>query len=456
MASVPASPAPFPRAAFLARFLQADQPVPARPEAEVMAEVWRNYPWNFVMNLLDGAFYWFGATFASGATILPLFVSKLTASPVPIGLLAAINQGSWYLPQIFTANVVERLPRKKPVVVNLGFFVERLPVWLLVAAALVAEGWPEVALGILLVGCAVWGLGAGLVATSWQELIARCFPVERRGRFFGLSSFVGAGAGTIGASLSAWLLQAWPFPMNFAWIFGIAAGSITLSWGFLTLVREPVQAVTVPSRSNREYLAGLPALLRHDRNFRWFLLARLLLTLGSMATGFLTVAAVQRWHVADGTVGIYTMIMFLGLTGSSPAFGFLADRLGHKLSLEIGALASFLSFGLAWLSPLPEAYYLVFLLVGIGFGSLSVSGILIVLELSVPERRPTYVGIANTGVGMAAVTGPLLATVMAGLGYAWLFATSAALSLAALVLFHWWVEEPRCRAAVGHKVKMQT
>ena len=81
--------------------------------SEFEREVERNYRWNFAVNLLDGAFFWFGLSFISSSTIIPLFVSKLTSSALLIGLIAVIGQGSWYLPQVFTANFTERMPRKK-------------------------------------------------------------------------------------------------------------------------------------------------------------------------------------------------------------------------------------------------------------------------------------------------------------------------------------------------------
>ena len=118
--------------------LQVDQPVVQREESEIAAEVERNYRWNFAANALDGVFFLFAISFASSSTIVPLFISKLTPSPLAIGLVAMIAQGGWSLPQLFTANYVERLARKKPVVVNLGFFTERLPFLLLPAAALLA------------------------------------------------------------------------------------------------------------------------------------------------------------------------------------------------------------------------------------------------------------------------------------------------------------------------------
>ena len=178
----------------LAWMLELQKPVPERGETEIAAEVQRNYRWNFSVNLLDGAFFWFGASFMSSATILPLFVSKLTPSPLAIGLLAVFAQASWFLPQLFTANLVERLARKKPVVVNLGLFMERLPVWGLVLAAMIAVSNPTLSLVIFFV-CFAWhGLGAGSLGTAWQDMIARMFPVERRGRFVGVTNFIGAGA----------------------------------------------------------------------------------------------------------------------------------------------------------------------------------------------------------------------------------------------------------------------
>jgi MFS family permease len=423
--------------------LRMDEPVPWRTDKELAAEVERHYKWNFAANLLDGASFWFGASFISSSTILPLFISKLTSNPLPLGLLAVIAQSAWFLPQLFTANAVERLARRKPVIVNLGLFTERLPLWGLIVAAMLATRSPLSALTVFFVSYAGHGVGAGIVASAWQELIARCFPVNRRGGFLGLTNFLGAGTGALGAVFSAWLLRTFPFPTNFAYIFTIAAGMILLSWFFLSLTREPARAVTVPRRSNREFLVGLPMVLRDDHNFRRFLIARMLMALGSMGSGFVTVAAVRHWHVPDGTVGIYTAILLLGQTVANLAFGFLADRFGHKLCLEISAAASALGFGLAWLAASAEWYYGVFALSGIASSAILGSAILVVMEFSEPQRIPTYVGIGNTSVGLVGVIAPLIGAGLAGMSYGLLFAVSCGVGLIAFILMRWWVQEPR-------------
>ncbi len=432
----------------LRRLLQLDKPVPQRTEAEVTAERDQNYRWNFSVNLMDVASFWFGLSFISSTTIVPLYISKLTDSTIAIGLVAVIAQSAWFLPQVFTSNFVEGLPRKKPMVVNLGFILERLPMWLVVISAVVAAWNPTLALLIFLTSYAWHGFGAGVVATSWQDLIARCFPVERRGRFMGTSFFIGAMTGAAAAGFSARLLADFPFPMNFVYSFSIAAACITLSWGFLSLTREPVEAVVAPEQSTRQFWTDLPRIVRRDDNFRHFLIARLLLALAGMGTGFVTVAAIRRWQVPDSTVGGFTAAYLFGQMAGNLLFGFLADRRGHKISLELGTLCSFLAFVLAWLAPGPEWYFVVFFLSGIVTAATLVAGILVVMEFSSPEKRPTYTGLANTGVGVASIIGPLLGAWLAFLDYNWLFAASAALSLLSVIILHWRVKEPRFRPEI--------
>jgi MFS family permease len=429
--------------------VQADKPAEPATDAEVEAERDRHYRWNFTVNLLDGASFWFGLSFASSSTILPLFISKLSEATWPLAAIAVLGQGGWYLPQLFTARSVERLARKKPVVVNLGFFLERLPMWLLIVAAIVARETPGLALALLLVAYGWHVIGAGVIATAWQDMIARCFPVEKRGRFLGLTTFIGTGMGAAGAALSSWLLATFPFPTSFIYTFAIAAAGITVSWMFIALTREPVQPPAPLPEGGFDFWGDLRRIVRRDHNFRRFLLARLLMAFSGMGQGFLTVAALRRFGVADAVVGQYTGVLLLGQTAGTLLFGLLADRAGHLLSLKIGTVAAVVAYALAWLAPGPGWFYAVFAMLGISFGAFLVSGILVVLEFSPTARRPTYTGLANTVVGIAGFAAPLLGGLLAqvgigsGLGYSLLFALSAGAGLMGLVLLMIGVREPR-------------
>lgn len=429
------------------RMLLLDRPVPARSDDELRAEADRNYTWNFTMNVLDGAAFWFGIAFASSATIVPLFVSKITLHPAVFALVAMIAQSSWYLPQLFAAGPTERVDRKKRIVVNLGFILERFPVWFWPLAALLSVTYPIAALFLFLLTYLWHGLGAGFLGPAWQDLIARCFSVNRRGRMFGLTSFIGTGMGTAGALVSSRLLSRYEYPWSFVVVFGVAAAAITLSWLFLAMVREPEQAAQVSDDHKRPVWARAQTIIRQDANFRHFLIYRVTIVAGGMATGFLTVVAIQRWSVPDGVVGYYTAMLLLGQTCGSLLAGILADRLGHKMPLMIGATAQISGFTLALVGSRPSTYYVVFALIGMAVGIHIVSGLLVALEFSAPAQRPTYVGISNTFAGLASAVAPMVGGYLASNSYQLLFGACIVVGSAALVWLIVGVQDPRTAAA---------
>lgn len=423
--------------------LQLDQPAPVHTESEVQSEIHRNYGWNFTFGLLDGAFFWFGASFISATTILPLFVSKLTTNPLIIALLPILGQATWYLPQLFVAGPTERLARKKPVVVRIGFLTERAPVYFMPVAALLSLHCPQLALSLLLVAYGLHGLGAGFIAPAWSDMIARCFPVARRGWFFGFTSFIGTGLGAIGALFSGWLLENFPFPTNFYYAFLITAVMTTLSWFFLAQMREAVQVSPASAEAPNAIWGKVGRILQGDSNFRWFLLARLIGNLSTMATGFVTVVALQRWQVSDGAVGYFTIALLTGQTLGTLVAGVLADRSGHKQVFLYAYLTNAVTFLVAWVALSPLWFLPVFLLMGISMGMITVSSILSTMEFSLPAHRPTYIGIANTANGIGITIAPLLGGLLATVNYDWLFLASAGAGVAAAFLLVTLVADPR-------------
>ena len=427
----------------MVKLLLLDQPVAERSDAEVAAEIEQNYRWNFTANVLDGFAFFFGIAFASSSTIVPLFVSKITLNPLIIGLVAMIAQSAWFIPQLFTADKIEELDRKKPVLINLGFFTERLPVLFWPLAAWLALDYPMLALALFIFTYAWHGLGAGMVGPAWQDLLARCFPVNKRGFVLGLTMFAGTAAGTVGAGLSSWLLQEYEYPYNFVILFSIAAFAIILSWFFIAMVREPLQPAKRNAHAKLPMWSRMKVILERDTNFRAYLLARVVLILGAMGTGFVTVMSIERWQLPDGVVGLYTAILLLGQTVGNLVAGIIADRFGHKLPLVLGGICQVLAFGTAWLALSAEWTYAVFALLGIATGANFVSGMLITMEFAEPARRPTYVGMANTVFGIALALAPLLGGWLASFGYGWLFGSSALLGVIAVLMLQITVVEPR-------------
>jgi MFS family permease len=411
----------------------------------IQQEIERNYRWNFLVNALDGASFWLGMSFFSSTIILPLFVSHFTDSPLVIGLISFLGWGGVFLPQLFTANVVERAPRKKFFPVTLGFFLERLPIFLLAPMTyFLAASQPVLTLVLFFVLYAWHNFGAGIIIVGWQDMIAKIFPVEKRGRFFGITNFIGNGTGILGALAVPFILEKFTFPLGYVFSFAITAVLIFLSWVFLSLTREPAVHSSKPSVSQLDYLRSLPEILRRDHNFRMYLFSQIIFSLSGMATGFLVVYTVRTWSLPDAVASGFMIALQVGLAVANLFFGFLSDRKGHKLCLEICLLLSTLTLVLAILSPNPLWFFPIFFLRGAVNAGTFISGISIVYEFTDAENRPTYIGLANTIPGIVASLAPLIGGWLAGaISYRAMFFLSALIGAASWVVLRFEVHEPR-------------
>ncbi|MFZ6026204.1 MAG: MFS transporter [Chloroflexota bacterium] len=411
----------------------------------VQQQIERDYRWNFTVNALDGASFWFGMSFFSSTIILPLFVSHFTDSPLAIGLIAFLGWGGILLPQLFVANAVERAPRKKFFPVTLGFFLERLPIFLIAPVVyFLATPRPFATLVLFFVLYAWTNFGTGLIVVGWQDMIAKIIPVEKRGRFFGITNFVGNGAGILGALGVPFVLERFAFPLGYVFAFTVTAVLIFLSWVFLSLTREPAVYSGKPVVSQLDYLRSLPAILQQDGNFRIYLFSQIVYALGNMGTGFLVVYAAQNWNLPDAEASGWTIALQIGLALSNLFFGFLADRKGHKLSLEICWLLNVLALILAILAPAPWWFFVIFFLRGAVNAGTMISGISIVYEFTDPENRPTYIGLANTIPGIVGSVAPLIGGWLAGVTtYRAMFVLAAIIGIAGWILLRFAVREPR-------------
>jgi MFS family permease len=414
----------------------------------------RNFRWNFVVNTLDGTSFWFGMSFMSSTIILPLYISHFTSNPLLIGLIPFLTNAGIFLPQLFTANVVERTPLKKFFPVTLGFFLERLPILLLAPTVFfLATSRPILALVMFFV-LYTWNcFGTGATLVGWQDMIAKIIPVDKRGRFFGITNFMGNGTGILGALAVPFILAKFTFPLGYVISFAIAAALIFLSWVFLSLTREPVVHSTKPSVSQLVYLRSLPQVLHKDRNFRAYLLSQIIFSLSGMATGFLAVYTVQTWKLPDAQASGFTVALQIGLALANLFFGFFSDHKGHKLSLEICMGLSALSLVLAIFAPSPLWFFPIFFLRGAVNAGTFISGISIIYEFTEPENRPTYIGLANTIPGVAGALAPLIGGWLVGaISYQAMFILSAIIGTVSWVLLRFAVHEPRKIKSSGFPV----
>lgn len=393
----------------------------------------------------DYALYLVGLSFASQATILPAFAAHLGASSAVVGAIPAVMTLGWWLPSLFTAGHTQALARKLPFVLRWTIW-ERVPLAVLAAVAfLLAERAPALALAaLLLMLLLLTGVGGALMP-AWMDIVGRAVPVTLRGRFFALSSAAASVVALAGTLLTARILATVPAPASYGYCFLCATACMALSYLCLLGVREPPAGAPAPRVGLGAHLARMPALLRGDGNLAWYLAARALGLVGNMAAAFYTVYALERWAPPAAQVGVFTGLYIAGQMAGNLAFGWVADRMGHRIVIVAGVGAALGATLVALGSSTLAVFGAVFMLAGLQAASVNVSNLTVLLEFApTPEERPTYVGLGTTLLAPVAFGAPIGAGLLVDVaGMRSMFLAAAGAGALALGVLLTRTEDPR-------------
>ena len=409
----------------------------------VHPEVKKNFKRNFLANLMDACFWFFGDSFAAAYTIMPVLISTLTDSPILIGLIPALDGAGWFLPQLFMARTLEGKNRRMPLVRIFGLF-DRVPfLFLAVGTFFIPRLDKNIALILIVVIYAVKTFSAGLVALPWQELIATVIPVSRSGRPCRSSETPGQLMGLGGAAISGILLISIAYPYNYATMFLIGSFAVSISYGFLILNIEPeILREKPPDHIN--LLSRIKDVFREDKNFLTYLINRSFIFLASMSLAFITVYGIKKFDLPIAQSATFTAIMLISEIIGYGIWGTLGDRSGYKRVIETSNFILIIGIsGLLWVDTL-WALYLVFGLISFAHSGEMISDQNFAMEFGPEEDRPTYIGMSKTLTGPFFLLAPLIGgSLVQFLGYKSMFLTALILSIISFSIIKFLVKDPR-------------
>lgn len=409
----------------------------------------KNLRFNFIVNVFDGGFFGAALGFASFITVIPLFVSRLTDSAVLIGLIPAIHAVGWQLPQLFTAQRVSKLSEYKRMAILMSLN-ERIP---FLGLAIVAWFSPQlgVQLSLILVFLLlIWqGFGGGFTATAWQSLIAKIMPAQLYGRFFGIQSSAVTFLMAVGSIIAGLVLAGYYYPLDFTLCFLLATVMMFVSLGFLALTKEEsVTPVDNPTEDEIPFKEKLRGIIRTDRDFRWYILSRMLTQFATMGFAFYTIYAVKEFGVDERLIGLLTGLLLFTEVAANPILGWLGDRRGHLLTLQIGIVATITSVLLAMGAQSVAWFFPIFILAGIANVAAWTVPLSMTLEFSPESQRPAYIGLSNTLIAPSTFIAPILAGLLIdNLNYQAAFLASGIAGLITLLVLIMGVRDPRKRAS---------
>ena len=361
----------------------------------------QDYHRNFAGGLIHGVFFQLSEAFSNINTVLPSFIATLTGSTVAIGVLVVAQQLGEIVPQLFTAHLVEARRYEKPIL--MWIITLRYLSWALIAVvtALFALDRPELVLFLLVALFASFSMAGGVGAVVYADVFAKAIPTERRGRFIGWKQLIGY-TFAIGAGwFVAWILanpERFPYPYNYALIFGLAAFFLLIAFGGIALVKEPPSTHERQVTSFGDTVRRAIHLTRVNANFRWLITARGLTSILIMSAPFFVVYALGDIGVSAASVGLYLAAQMTGAAVSNLLWGYLGDSFGNRaviVGTAIGGFGAVLA-ALAALALGPLPLYITFFLVGTTMSGLRLGYPNIILEMSPDHLRATCVALLGT------------------------------------------------------------
>ena len=389
-------------------------------------------------------------TLSDPATVLPLMIREMGGSHMLAGLVPSVRLFGWLLPQFFVAAPLQRLQRYLPTVRVLEITRAAVYAGLALVLAGYGAGHTEMALPLFFALFVVARLAAGSSAVARAELVARMVPPEQRSNVVSVRSFTGD-IGGFGAGLLISVIlgaQGLSFPLNYAWLLAISSASFLLAISALSAVVEPAGAPRGTSIDLKRQLARTPALLRADRVFRQYIIARGIGDIAGIADPFYILYATEVLGVPPAMSGLYLAARMVVRMLSNLVWARTCRRHGNLWTFRtarlLGALepVAVLGFGLLrlllWRDGLPPyagiLFALPFSLQGLAISANNISRTSYLYEIAPDGDRPTYIGLSNTLLGPLQFLPTLGGLLVTTVGYPAVFLLAAASAVASYLV----------------------
>lgn len=363
----------------------------------------RVVPGNFLLQILTQFFTKLGDAIANPKTVLAWLLAALAAPGIFTAFLVPVRESGSLIPQLVIASFVRRKPVRKWTFV-VGCLLQAVAVFGMAGVAVTLTG--ATAGFALLAMLAVFSLARGLCSVASKDVLGKTVPKTRRGRVSGWSEFL-AGLVTVGVGTVLLFDLREPGDTG-TWLIllAVAGGLWLVAAASYALIREYDGATEGGGNALAEALGRLK-LLKTDKPFRHFVVARSLLLCSALSAPFFIMLAHQRTDGALLVLGLFVIADGLASLVSAPFWGRFADASSRRVMVLAGASAG--SIGLllvAIVQGLPAVaekgwlYPLFFFLLAISHAGVRLGRKTFIVDLAGGNKRTDYVAVSNTVIGI--------------------------------------------------------
>ena len=415
----------------------------AAAESAYHDEVRRNLRRNYIAHLCHGLLGQTGFRLLNAPTFLPAYLYAISGGEFAVGVARSAQAFGTFLSPILGATAIEHRKRVLPVGFVVGGSMRLMVLGIALAGFFLPDAWAVPVIWGLLAG---FGFFMGMQGVIFSFLMSKVIPVDRRGVLLGLRNFLGGITAASVAYLGGrYLVQPDLLGNGYATTFLLSFVLTSFGLAMLLRVREPEPPEVRAAMGVGDRLRELPALLRSDRGFTLYFLARALAAMGNMAVPFYFVYADRSLGGnTSQNLAVLTPCFLLANSTVNLLWGWMADRTGFRLVFLTSIGTWIASVLLLMESGTLAGFGVAFFGIGAGLGGFMMSAQNMVLEFGLRQDLPLRIAVANSSSELVGAIGPLLGTaILAAFPHEVLFTTAIAFQLAAMLLVVLYVEEPR-------------
>ena len=349
---------------------------------------------NHVRNILHGFFLSVGTTIAEPSTILPLIVNYFGGSSILVGFFAALLRGGAIVVQLFAAFQAQSYQLMLPYIRRV--FVVRFLAWFFIGVAIIlfGEDSPNLTLFSIGLGLFIFSFSAGFGAIYFKDIIGKIFSHKFRGKTMAYRQFFSAFGGLISGALAALILEYYPAPQSYGYLFIISSFIMGLGYISFGTVDEPKkEKVTEKEKSFKKFLHNSWLLLKSDKDLQIQLTTFLLAYGYLISLPFIILDAQTKIDLDGVAIGSLITTQMVGAMLSNFLWGRLSGKGLNRLTANISISLYIIAIVVALNASSLYEYMFIFFIIGGAIDGNRIASSNLILALAPPEKRPVYVAL---------------------------------------------------------------
>ena len=370
---------------------------------DITEDACKYVPRNFFLHIFSNMFIQLGDTLSNPKTVLTWLMSYVSAPVYLISLIVPLRESGSMVPQVFFAPFIRKRSIRKWLWI-IGALLQFLAIG---AIGIIALNFKGVTAGWLIVTAVVlFSLSRSISSLSSKDIIGKTIPKTRRGRMKGYAVSV-SGVLVLAAGLFMLYRSEKGANINFYTnIIFFASTTWLVAAVIYSGIKEFPSQIKEESSDQNSIFASF-GLLKTDKQFRDFIIARTLLLCTALSAPFYVVLAQNYVGKEAYLLGLFIIAKGVASTLSSPLWGKYADKSSKNIMalavLIASVLGIFIFFTISYFPLLRSAkwlYPVVLFILGIAHQGVRLGRKTYVIDMGTGNERTSYVSVSNTVIGI--------------------------------------------------------